>query len=54
MLLRVIDAQYSELIIIGCSSFLYLQSVYLIFFIYNIVIYFQSGREQTENLVILL
>ena len=44
MLFRVIDAQYSELIIIGCSLFMYLWSVYQIFFIYDIMIYFQSGR----------
>jgi len=33
---------------------MYLQSVYRVFFTYDIIIYFQSGREQTEYLVILL
>jgi len=54
MLLRVIDAQYSKLIIISCALIMYLQSVYHVFFIYNIMIYFQSDREQVEYLVILL
>jgi len=32
MLVRVIDAQYSELIIIGCSLVTHLRSVYRVFF----------------------
>jgi len=54
MLFRVIDTQYSELIILDCSSFISLRSVYRAFFINGIMIYFQSGREQIEYLVILL
>ena len=54
MLLKVIAIKYSEPIINSCSLFMYLQSVYRVFFIYNIMIYFQSDREQAEYPVILL
>jgi len=54
MLLRAINAQYTELIIISCSLFLYLRSVYRVFFIDDIMIYFQSGRELEDYLVTLL
>jgi len=49
MLFRVIDTQYLELIIISLSLFIYLQSVYRVFFIYDILVCIQNEREHVDT-----
>jgi len=52
MLFRVINVQHSELIIL--AFFIYMRSVYQVFYIYGILVHSQSVREHAEHLVILL